>query len=435
MSQPMENSEQNPYSDYYKTTRELYHYEALFEYLCAILSSGAFMAKLTISLGIHDSITALIGTLSGLVGLTQLASGRLARLTPIKPWLVPVSLFTRLCLSGMFLLPFLKIGSAVDVVLLLLVVLSQMTSAVVSPVKQGMYLATVSEEMRMQYMAKHNAVSLLFGMPVVLLGGLMLDKFEAEGHLTLGFLIVALLLLFFAVCHILMIVFSKEPPMRKSESKNAFAEFGLLFKNKKFCIFLLVETLHSVANGTLSPYLATYAQRVLGLSLGTANLFSTIQMAMQFGLMILIGHISKKMKSAYLHAISFVAYLCYDVIWLLMLPENAVALHIPVIVFGAVAASAYVVAYIPVLCSTTREEERTSAIALAATIRGIVTFLVTLILTPFFNSWQNNGVTLFGVPLYAQQMLAVLSIVIRVIAVAYWLWNLRCFKSDSYSES
>ena len=424
----------NPYSDYYKTTRELYHYEALFEYLCAILSTSAFMAKLTITLGIHDSITALIGTLSGFVGLIQLVSGRLARLTPIKPWLVPISLFTRLCLMGMFLLPFLKIGGAVDVVLLLLVLLSQITSAVVSPVKQSMYLTTVSEEIRMRYMAKHNAVSLLFGMPVVLLGGLMLDKLEAKGRMSLGFLIVALLLLFFAVCHVLVIVFSKEPPIKKSESKNAFAEFGLLFKNKKFCIFLLVETLHSVANGTLSPYLGTYAQRVLGLSLGTANLFTTIQMAMQFGLMILIGRIGKKMKSAHMHAISFGAYVLYDIIWLLMSPENAVALHIPVIIFGAVAGSAYV-AYIPVLCSTTREEERASAIALAATVRGIVTFLVTLALTPFFNAWQTNGVTLFGVPLYAQQMLAVLSIVIRFVVIGYWLFHLKYFKSDSYSES
>lgn len=222
--------------------------------------------------------------------------------------------------------------------------------------------------------------------------------------------------------------------MKKNESKNAFSEFGLLFKNKKFCIFLLVETLHSIANGTLSPYLSTYAQRVLGLSLGVANLFSSIQMALQFVLVIFIGRIGKRVKSSHLYALSFGIYVLYDILWLLMTRENAVALHIPVVIIGALTASAYV-AYVPVLCTTTREEERASAISLAATVRGVMTFLTTLALTPLFNIWQENGVALFGMPLYAQQVLAILSIALRLIVAIYWLCHLRYFQTEAYSES
>ena len=424
----------NPYSDYYKTTRELYHYESLFEYLCAILSTSAFMAKLTITLGVHDSITALIGTISGLVGLTQLVSGRLSRMTPIKPWLVPISLFTRLCMVGMFLLPFMKIGSLVDVVLLVLVVLSQVTSAVVSPVKQKLYLATVSDDKRMRYIAKHNAVSLLFAMPLALFGGMVFDKLEADGKIQLGFLLVSLLIFVFAIAHILVIILSKEPPLKQSESKNAFSEFGALFKNKKFCIFLLAETMSSVANGTLAPYISTYSQRVLGLSLGTMNLFFAIKMSLQFVLMIVIGKLGKKLKSSYLFALHYGVYFLYDMLWLLMTPENAVLMYIPEVIFGGLVSSAFV-AYIPVLYTTTREEERASAIALAATVRGIVTFVVTLALTPLFRLWETNGVSFLGASLGAQQMLAVISVALRVIVAAYWLANLRHFKSESYSES
>ena len=65
-------------------TRKLYKWEAMFETLCTQLATGGFLAKVSITLGVRDSITALIGTLASLACVLSLVSGYLQQHTPIK---------------------------------------------------------------------------------------------------------------------------------------------------------------------------------------------------------------------------------------------------------------------------------------------------------------------------------------------------------------
>ncbi len=413
--------------DPYAITRKIYPFESMFEYLCAILSSGSFLAKLSISLGINDSITALIGTLSSLVCIIQLLSGRMARHTPIKPWLVPIALVTRLCMVGMFLLPFLHIGSLVDIVLLVLVFVAQATSMLIAPVKQSMFLTTVSEKDRMRYLAGHGAVSLCFAIPLILFGGVFLDKMEESGKLALGFLIVACAIFFFCICHITTLIIAKEPPMKKSETKSVFADIGSLMKNEKFRTFFIIMALHSIANGTLAPYLNTYVQREFEFSLGLANAFTAAQSVLYLVGLMLVQRLGRRLKPATLYSFYFLSYALYDAIWLIMSKENALILHFPLVLVGSVVNATFI-AYTPILLSTVGEEEHTSAIAVCSAMMGVLAFLTTLVITPFFDLMQANGVHVLGISLYAQQVLAMISVSLRFVVFVFWVLQKKRFR-------
>ena len=168
-------------SDAYAITRKLYPYESMVEYLCTLLTSGSFFAKLSISLGVSDAVTALIGTLASFVCAFQFISGRIARFTPVKPWLIPVTLITRLSMVAMFLLPFVRMKNLTDVLLLVLMLVAQTTLTIVSPIKQNVFLSVVAEGDRVRYLAGHRVVSLLFGAPIVLFGGFFIDSMEKRG--------------------------------------------------------------------------------------------------------------------------------------------------------------------------------------------------------------------------------------------------------------
>ena len=61
-----------PEKDIYKTSRNLYIVEAALEYFIAIIVGGAFLAKVSTSLGISDSLTGIISSFVPWAALSNL---------------------------------------------------------------------------------------------------------------------------------------------------------------------------------------------------------------------------------------------------------------------------------------------------------------------------------------------------------------------------
>ena len=121
--------------DPYSSTKKLHKWEALFEYLCNILTSGAFLTKICLTLGVRDSIIALIGTTASLACVLSVVAGYLQRYTPIKKWMMPLVTLTRVCKFGIYMLPFMRIGSGVDIFLFVLAFLAQASASAVAPAR------------------------------------------------------------------------------------------------------------------------------------------------------------------------------------------------------------------------------------------------------------------------------------------------------------
>ena len=68
----------------------------------------------------------------------------------------------------------------------------------------------------------------------------------------------------------------------------------------------------------------------------------------------------------------------------------------------------------------TRPVERTAAIAINTILTGLVAFFTTLLITPLFNYIKDvKGSFIFGRTIYAQQLLAALSVTIGLILIIF----------------
>ena len=72
--------------DGYEASRFLYILEAMFEHFIALLTSGAYIAKLSTSIGVSDGITGILTAFVSLGGTFQIIAIFLAQKRPVKRW-------------------------------------------------------------------------------------------------------------------------------------------------------------------------------------------------------------------------------------------------------------------------------------------------------------------------------------------------------------
>ena len=64
-------------------------------------------------------------------------------------------------------------------------------------------------------------------------------------------------------------------------------------------------------------------------------------------------------------------------------------------------------------------EKRADSLAVTQAVSGLTGFLTTLCISPLINLIQKNGNTVFGVPLYAQQLVTIISLAFTVLAILF----------------
>ena len=96
--------------DPFRISKLMYIIEALLEYYISILVTGTYLAKLTTTIGISDSTTALLSSIATFSGMFQLVSIYLAQRTPLKRWLIPMSVLTQLLFASVYLIPLIGGG-------------------------------------------------------------------------------------------------------------------------------------------------------------------------------------------------------------------------------------------------------------------------------------------------------------------------------------
>ena len=123
--------------DVYRFSRIAYIIGSMFEFFITILTTGAYLAKLTTAIGISDSMTAILSSITSLSGMFQLISIFLANKTPVKKGVVPVTLGTQTLISTLYLIPFLNIGIFAPVIFFVIMLLSKVAVSIVSPAKSN----------------------------------------------------------------------------------------------------------------------------------------------------------------------------------------------------------------------------------------------------------------------------------------------------------
>lgn len=406
--------------DEYKASRVAYILECMFEYFISILTTGAYLAKLTTTIGISDSMTAVLSSITSLAGVFQIISIFIAHKTPVKRWVLPITFVTQALVSTLYLIPFLGFGSIAPLIFFVIILISRAAVNVVAPAKSNWFLSLVDGKNRGNFQAKINAVSLAGGMIFTFLASMTIDKFEAKGNLNGAFTTMTVIICILAFLQILCLVIAREKPVVHEKNESPLKSIRSLCQNKIYVKLIIINAVWALANNITSPFLSTYQIKELGFSM---TFISTITIAVSFLQMFVVyffGRYSMRHSYASIMRISYIFALFSFLFVVLSTPANGKVMFTTYRLFTLFFGAASAVSSTSLLFAITHPSERTAAIAFNTILTGLIGFGTTLTVSPILTMLQGSDIILFGMKVYAQQILAAASFIITLLLTLYY---------------
>lgn len=408
--------------DGYGKSRVLYWFEAAFAYFIDILASGAFLAKLTSEIGISDAMTAILTSLTSLAGVAQLFSIYLSHKAPYKRFVIPIMLFGELIYACLYLIPFLNMPpAAMSLLFFFAMLVAKLLANVMSPLKTTWFMNLVPIAERGSYTAILQVVSLISGAAVSFAAGYVIDDFQAKGNLTGAFLTLSASILVFTIANLLTLVFSKEKELsRKREGTKARDSIKYLWGNKRYKRFLLVLLFAAVGNNVITPFLGTYQVNELGFSMTFISLITVVFSGVSMLFVLFFGKLSRNFQHRTILKIGYpIVFLSY-VLNCFTAPKNGAVMFIIYSVILRIGNAAIAISSTNQLLEITPSEHHATALSINTIITGILSFVATLAVSPLIDFMQKRGNVLFGIPLFAQQILSALCALFYLVLIIYY---------------
>jgi Na+/melibiose symporter-like transporter len=422
-------TEQVVKKDEYKFSRILYIIEAALEYFVAMAVSGIYLAKMTAYIGIPDSVTGVLSSFVSLGCGFQIIAIFLAHKKPVKRWVTALHLISQLIFTLLYFVPVFDCSTTLKTVIFAVCLLSaRIVDNIVNSPKINWYMSLVEDKKRGRFTANKEIVSLLGGMVFSYFMGSMIDRFEAKGDMQTAFIVGGLTVFILCCLHTATLLFSKEKPAENTEKVSIWKEIQELLKDKTLFKVVLISVLWNIAHFVTTPFLSTYQTKELNF---TTKFASIIVMAGSFFRVLCskpLGRYADK------HSFTKMLIICYIVealsfaLGVFIVPSNGkvmYTLHHLLYVGGMAGINS---AVINLIYDYVDAKRRTSALALKQTLAGTAGFLTTLAVSPLVSRIQENGNMLFGIPVYAQQVLSLISFILTLGLLVYMLTVIRKIK-------
>jgi MFS family permease len=407
----------------YKRGRLMYIIEAGVEYLISILVADMYLARLTKALGIGDNITGILSSIISLGCLFQLVA-TLLRKGRSKPLVIGLSILNQLLFMFLYIIPLTDWDRGVrQGIFIATIVLAYFFYNVAHPKKINWFMSLVDDGKRGRFTAKKEVISLILGVAFNFAMGALIEKFEANGNLRGVFIVCGVAIFGFMILHTLtmLLTVEKEQP-KKEETLEVPQKSGMFesLKDKNVLRVTLVFCLWQISNACASPFYGAYKENDLG--------FDAV-----FGVAIL-GAIYAVARSVfsfvwgkYADKYSFASMLqiCFTIAGIAFLvnsfcrPENGRVVYPIYYTLNAIAMGGINSALINLCYDYVTPEKRTDALAVSLAISGVCGFLTTLAVSPIVSAVQANSNIVFGMNIYAQQLLSVLAFVMTMLTMLY----------------
>ncbi|MBQ2696568.1 MAG: MFS transporter, partial [Clostridia bacterium] len=402
----------------YKRSRAVYVAQSTFEYFVSLLVTDAFLAKLLTNMGISDSVIGIVSSLISLAFLFQLLSIFVAsKFKNTKKSIVLFKLLSNFLFFGLYLIPFTPLPVAVKTVLVFVcVLLAYMANYLITSILFKWANSYVDPYKRGEYSARREMVSLLTGIGFTLLIGCVVDKYEALGNIRGGFIFISAAILVLSVCEIVSLLCVKNEP--KKTEKERHLPLGDILKNtlgnRNFLNIVMVMVLWNVARYTTIGFMGTFKTNDLLLSVGAVQLINMVASLGRFSISIPFGRYSDKhsfakgMKLAFIIVAGSFAVNIFtnnSTWWLVVI--HSLLYHLS---FAGINQNSFNITY-----SYVKSEYYIYAMAIQNCIGGVAGFLASILGSRILSFVQAQGNVFLGIPMYGQQLLSAISLVILIV--------------------
>lgn len=405
----------------YKRSRAAYSAQCAFEYFISILVSDAFLAKLLSEIGIKDSAIGIISSFISVAFLFQLGTLILVRHTKsIKRTGTFFNTLGALLFMCLYLLPFLPFGSkALTVCAAGLLLAAYFCNYIVTSMIFKWGNSFVDPKKRGTYSAGKEMISLVSGIAFTLILGYVFDRFEASGRIRDGFLFMAITVFVVALLNFVCLLLIKE---NDSPTEQSSVDFNRVldntFRNRAFLRTVLADSVWKAANYMTIGFMGIYKTKELALSVGAVQIINMVANMGRFSLSMPFGKFANKYGFARGLELGFGIVAVGFLINAFCTPTTAFLVVLFTILYNLAQAS-IVQNSLNITYSYVKSDCFVQASAIKNSISGIVGFVASLLGSRILESVQANGNTVFGMPLYGQQLLSLISFVIMVLLILY----------------
>jgi len=406
-------------TDNLKRSRLMYIIEAALEYLISILVAGTFLASITKELGMSDSLTGILSSVISLGCLFQLLS-IFFRPRKTKYFVIIFSILNQLLFMLLYVIPIIDLSKNVKILIFIISIFSAyLIYYFAHPKKINWLMSVVDDKHRGDFTANKEIISLLLGMVFSFGMGALMDYFTEKGEIRAAFIICAAVILILNVFHTLSMLLTVEAPIEVNYKKSIASNIKEVIKNKSVIQVTIVFILYYISVYCSTPFYATYTINELGLSLKTASFLTILGSVSRILVSKFWGRYADKKSFAVMIEKCFVllaiAYFCVCI----AVPSNGAIMFALYYIFHGFALGGVNSALINLIFDYVASEKRADSLAICQSAAGLTGFLATLATSPLITVIQNNGNKVFGLRIYAQQLISVIGMIFIIVAIIY----------------
>lgn len=418
----MDNSQNQLFeSSAYKRSRTAYKWECTFEYFVALLVGNTFLAKLLTYLGFSDSETGIISSLITLAFLFQLVSVFVVRkITNTKLVAILFHTLSQVFFMSLYVVPFLPFAAGAKKPLTVIcILLAYFGNYMVSTVIFRWGNSYVDPKKRASYTAGKEIISLISGMVVSLGAGYIFQWFEDQNNIEGGFIFAAIGILIFSLSDLAMLLIIKndvKPKAKAGDGASMLDVFHNTLCNKNFLSIVLLQVLWNSSIYIVAGFLGTYANFLFKFSIvqaiSVAGQLSRALFSKPFGKYTEKRTFAKGIELGIIIAAAAMLFNSFTS------PSTAFFFIIYTVLYNiclaGVSGNITNITY-----SYVDSRYFSEASAIKNSIGGLCGFGTTLIGGKILDAVQSNGNQVFGIPMYGQQLLSIISFIMLIITFLF----------------
>ena len=404
-----------------RRSRFFYIIEAALEYFISILVAGSYLATLTSELGISDGLTGVISSFISLGCLFQLLSVFLKR-PRVKGIVIGLSVLNQLLFLLLYLIPLAGGGKQVKIaVFMIAIFLAYLIYNSVHPLKINWLMSLCEDKKRGVFTSQKEIVSLLSGMIFSFATGTMIDHYKAAGKIETAFILCGVTVFVLMVLHTLTMLFSVELPVESdgTEKKNPIREMLGTLQDKTVVKVTLLFVIWHLATSSATPFYGTYLIKELGFSLQFVSILTIIYSLVRASVSTFWGKFADKNSFASMVRLCLLIAGLGFLVNVFTVPANGAVFYTVYYALSAVAMGGINSALTNLVFDYVAPATRSNALALSQAVSGVAGFVTTLVVSGLVTYIQDSGNTLFGMSVYAQQVVSAIAFIFTMAAVVY----------------
>jgi len=405
--------------DEYSSSRFSHILDAAFEYFQSILLAGTYLAKLTSSLGIPDSLTGILSSIIALGGTFRIASVYLFPKQPVKGRVMVFEVLNQLLTIALYLVPLWGLPSGAGMVLFAAVlILHHLMLNVSFPAKVSWMTGLIEDRRRGRFTAVKEMISLISGVIFTYSMGAVIDRYEALGSPEEAFPVCAWVLVALFVIRMVLLTVIREKPAPAAKKKTVGGMKEILSQPIMRRLVGL-NVLIYVAQYITTPFLGTYQVNELGFSMTFVATLSMVYSAVRIAASFFLGAYADKKGFAQMMQICFGLLGMSFFMNIFTAPGNGKVMYTIYYALNAMAMGGMNSGATNLIFDYAPLEQRSQALAVYSSVGGLAGFLTTLAVSPLVSYIQASGNMFLGMNVYAQQVVSAISFVMTGMLMLY----------------